>query len=260
MNLASTYTQPTSVLLLGTPGAGKSTLAAQFPDCFVLDCDENYAGPIRYLNSQPNPPKFYIGSPLYAADGKSVPPQDRFRRAMVLLDEAANSDLIKTIVVDSLTTFVDMVLYEVMREQGRKIGDFSFKTSTSKAMDEQLQIQDWGFFLGTMKKVIFSLKGTGKTIVFTGHIKVREDEVSKLLRQAVAVPGQFADIISGLFSEVWLLERETKRTSAGSEELYFVTTFPSGKIDQGLGLKSACGLKSGSKIEPKELLAKLFQK
>lgn len=255
MKTSANYSAPTSFILIGPPGSGKSTLAAQFPGVFMLDCDHNLSGPARYLKDKP---PFFHDTPLFDADGKPVPPQLQFQRACRLLEEAAAHPDVKTLVVDSLTTFSDMALYEVMREQGRKIGDFNFPTAKSMATDDAMQMQDWGKYLGLMKKMIFLLKASGKTIIFTAHIKTQEDDITKVLRQAVAVPGQLSGIISGLFSEVWLLERETKRTTNGPEEVYSVVTFPKGAIDQGLGLKSSVGIKSGTKINPQELMKQLF--
>ena len=42
---------PQSFLLIGPPGAGKTTVSLQLPKPFILDCDDNINGPIRYLKT-----------------------------------------------------------------------------------------------------------------------------------------------------------------------------------------------------------------
>ena len=36
--------EPKSILLIGPPGSGKTTLALQFPKVCVMDCDRNLDG------------------------------------------------------------------------------------------------------------------------------------------------------------------------------------------------------------------------
>lgn len=248
------YKAPSSAIILGAPGSGKTTLVSQFPGLFLLDCDENAGGPITWLKSQKKSTDFYIASPLRDDEGKEVPRAQQFQRAATLLEEAAAMDDVKTIAIDSLTTFVPIVLTEVLRQQGRRLGNFDFKTANSKTYDEPMQIQDWGAFLGLMRTFIMKLKATGKTLVIIGHLKTKEDDVNKMMRQFINVPGQLADIISGWFSEVWLLEANMEIKKGKKTETRKVTTFPQSKTATTLGLKSSTGVKSGSEINADELV------
>lgn len=251
------YKQPDSVLILSEPGGGKSTLALNFPKPFVLNCDRNLAGPIRWLKENNKPTDFYYGDPFVDENDNAIPRDDWFKRAVQLLQEAVMSTDIKTIIIDSLTTFVDIVLTEVMRQQGRPRGSFEFKTSTSKTVDTPLQIQDWGAFFGLMKHIIFQLKSTDKTLVVTGHLKTDKDELSGILKQFIACPGQMSEIIAGYFSEVWLIRRSVKLVGNVKQPVREVITFPEGVQNEALGLKSSIGLKSGESLNIDEIIKRI---
>ena len=253
-NASEEYNQPQSLLVLGTPGSGKSTLIAQIPGIFVLDSDRNMAGPRQWLKDNNKPLNFYYANPTVDDDGKPVPRDEQFQRAMEQLQEAGESKEIKAIAIDSLTSFTDICLTEVMRQQGRARGSFSFKSKVAKTVDEPLQIQDWGAFFGLMKHIIFQLKNTDKMLVVTGHIKTDKDNLTGILKQFIAIPGQMSEIIAGFFSEVWLLQRSTELKGQAKEEVYKVITFPSGSQTESLGLKSSIGVKSGEELDVEEVI------
>lgn len=256
MKSTTNYTQPTSIIGLGAPGTGKTTFFCQFPKPFVLDVDNNLAGPLRWLRLHNRVPNVFYGNPY--TDDKDIPlPRDKwYSRAAELLHEACTSPDVETIIIDSLTSFVDLAMVEVRRQQGRKLGDFSMSNKASKSFDEPLELRDWGAFFSLMKLYIFSLKGTGKTIIFTGHLRSEPDSISGIVRQSIACPGQMADVIAGFFSEVWLFESSVDPKT--KEELRNLRTFPTSAQNQAIGLKSSSGIVSGEKLDPDKVLKLLF--
>ena len=247
-----------SLLLLGVSGTGKTSLLLQFPKPFILNCDDNLNGPVKFLKRQGvDLSDVTFATPIYEEDGTPVPREEWFKRSGNLLSQAGQSDC-ETIIVDSLTTFTDFVLIEVLRLQGRTIGDVFLSDKRSKLADSQMQQQDWGAFFNAMKALIMQLKSWDKNIVFTGHTKTREDSATNALYNSIACPGQTADLIAGFFEEVWLLKSSIKGSGSTAKEKRTIQTFPASNMNTGLGLKSPSGLPSGSDLDPEVALKYLF--
>lgn len=248
----------TSLLLMGVSGTGKTALTIQFPDPFVLDCDDNLNGPVKYLTRNGVELKnVSFGSPYSDNEGNPLPREKWFPRAGELLSEAIKSPC-KTIVIDSLTSFSDLVLIEVLRLQGRSLSDVTLSTKGSRIADEQMQIQDWGMFFNAMKSLVMKLKASGKTVVFNAHTKSKEDNLTKSFQTVLACPGQTSDLLAGFFEEVWLLENTIVGVGKTAREQRTVASFPPNALTKSLGLKSPSGLPSGTKLDAAELISYLF--
>lgn len=228
---------PTSILILGRPGSGKTTLALQFPKPFVLDCDKNLNGPARYVATKLGKlPWFRYDTPLVDKTGAGVPRPLRMDRAQELLNEALADPEIETIIIDSLTTLIDFI-FDKIRATATGLNPPKMADG-KKQQDEPLRIQDWGVFASILKQLIFGLKASKKRIVFIGHIVTDKDEVSKILLNFIAVPGQMGNIISGLFEEVWQTEVKASGADASLKAEYKVRTVGDAR-SEALGLKSA---------------------
>lgn len=253
MKSSDDYTQPHSIILLAEPGSGKTTVALQFPGLYVLDCDRNLSGPIKWLKDHGKYKPFFVGSPLIDDEGLPVPREQQFVRALALLNEAINSPDIESIFIDSATTFCDMIFMEILRQKTKKLGKFDNIKTPGTLLDADFSTPDWGSFFNLMKRIIFMIKASGKTPIFAVHIKQKEDDKGAIVSRNLAIPGQTGDMVPGWFSEVWQIARISSGAGSTRTEKRVVNTFPASALDNMLGLKSAAGIKSGTPLDSPEL-------
>ena len=94
------------LLLLSKPGHRKSSIAAHFPGPGFLDTDQNI-----YRMKQHYPgKKFKFAQPQYSPDGKVLPKEQVWPRAVELVNELVADPEVKTIVLDSLSALQEPLI------------------------------------------------------------------------------------------------------------------------------------------------------
>lgn len=189
------------ILLQGPPGTGKTTLAAQFPNPHIIDCDNNLGGPARWLkiNRPAQLPNVWYETVNITPDGKEVAPRDRYTRFKDLTKAAVAHGIAigkpYTIIQDSATYISDYIQDDIRRQNGLKETEF--------------RVQDWGSYLWAWKNLITQMRSIPNcTYILTAHERAEKDEVEGLIKYFVALPGQIRDVIGGLFSDIWHCEVE----------------------------------------------------
>jgi hypothetical protein len=225
-----------TLLLLGNPGAGKTSTALHFPKPFILDCDDNITSGVKYTGIT----DFKYSTTTYDDNGKFIPPHQRFARATAELNSAAADPSVETIIIDSLTTFTDIII-----SQCKHLGGIS--------EDAQMRIQDWGTFAGLFRNTVTQLKSTGKTLIFTGHTELEQNESDKTWIHSIALPGKSRFTLPGLFSDVLLITTKLTGFGATAKTERIVRTEPTSPTDR-------CCLKDTNKLPTELPLSEFIKK
>lgn len=209
------------LLLQGPSGSGKTTVACQFPKPYIVDVDVNLGGTIRFLRNH--------GMQLPVAydvldrdeEGKDVAPMWRYQRLNKCLKEAQMDPNIETIVLDSATTFADVMIAEVLRTQN--------KQAISDYKDGR---QFWGFFANCGRQFLGTLSQMRKHIVLVAHEKIEKTpDGSVAYPLKVAWPGQVGQNIGLFFTNVWRCEVMTIPKGMETTYRWQIRTMPDYKYE-----------------------------
>jgi hypothetical protein len=244
---------PQSFLLIGPPGSGKTVVSLQLPKPFILDCDGNLNGPVRYLKSVNKlPEKWFYDNPM-KENNLPVPRDKQWERADKLLTEACENPEVETIVISSLSSFIELAYLQTYKMTNQKLGDYK------KTIDPKFEFAQWGAFGSIMRQTIFWLKSSGKRLCVEAHMTVDKEELTGVLTNFIAIPGNIKHILSGWFEEVWLLDVTTTGVGATQKTERKIITSP-GPRDKNLGLKSAAQLGTSFPADRVSELQSIFSK
>lgn len=226
-----------ALLIVGDPGSRKTTLAIQLPRPAIFDADRNLAAPMAFLGRQH--PTLPAGVKFdYASEddkGVLVPRKDRYAHMIKCFNQYAADPTVDTIVGDSLTAIMDIMIMECKRQANPNFTEDQLDKFT-------MRIQDWGTFGGLTMRLIMGLRASGKNIAFTAHNKVELDEADKRYKFFINYPGQSATTIPGMFTDVLNPYPHVVGIGATQTHAWKVRCLPNNDIDHR-GIKSSMGFK-----------------
>lgn len=213
------------LLLQGPSGAGKTTVACQFPKPYVIDIDINLGGTLRFLKE--NNLALPVGYDVLDKDetGAEVQLKQRYQRLNKCLLDAQTNPEVETIILDSGTTLADVLIAEVLRQQGKNlITDFK---------DGR---QFWGFFGNLGRGFLALLTQMRKHIVLIVHEKIMTlPDGGVVYPVKVAWPGQVGQNLGIFFTNVWRCEVQSQ---VGGKYQWLIRTMPEYRYE----LKNTLGL------------------
>ncbi|MCW4026078.1 MAG: ATP-binding protein, partial [Candidatus Bathyarchaeota archaeon] len=113
------------------------------------------------------------------------------------------------ILFDSATTFLDIIMDRVLSHDGR-VGQWP-------------QQSDWGPQMTTFANVVRTATSLDKTLMFTGHVEITQDDLTSRVYQTPILTGKLKAKIPLLFSEVLFFECTTDMKG---NSIYTVQTKP----------------------------------
>lgn len=211
------------LLIQGSPGSGKTTLAAQFPKPIFVDLDVNLGGTIQFLKERNLPlPLGYYQLDRDANNVEIKMPQ-RWNRLSQVLTEINKNNECETVVIDSALELVNIVTAEACRLLGKS----------------EIVGRDWAKFAQVSAVLMNDLTGMRKHVVMPIHEK-RNKNPDGTISYPVKLqwPGRIGEIFGAYFTNVWRCEPEPVFEKGIWVQRYLINTLNSREFE----LKNTLGL------------------
>ncbi len=151
-----------SFLLYGASGTGKTRLACQFPRPLVLACDPGSYGGM--LSGAKYGPKYVL-----------IQTYQQYLAILPQLKQDAGKEF-DTLVVDSLTYFQRITMYDILSRSGKELPRF----------------EDWGLCQERLRNLLMVLSALPCNFVVTAVENIDKDELTGRIMGTPSVPGKLA--------------------------------------------------------------------
>lgn len=187
-------TQKMKLLIYGQSGVGKTVFATGAPKPLVLDFDGKVSSAASYYSVN-NPEKL---QEISYEDMTEIPGQPRpFRRFKAVLaqlqkDSADGKLQHQTLIIDSLTLFIDAMMADIIAEN-----------PGVKRVNGVPALQDFQIMNIQFKDAMSQLLGLPLHVIVIGHITSETNQETGKIYWKPLVPGKLADRLPQVFTEVY---------------------------------------------------------
>lgn len=200
--------RPTTLLLKGPPGGGKTTKAAEFPDPVIFNWDNNLTG-LRKLPEAVRK-RIRVIDPRLDEKKQPVKPLDIWANYIKQLAVVTADPTVGTIINDSMTTMCEVLMDKIMGTNDPQ---------------KQPEIQHWGALERHLKwlgEEVLCANDLDKHVVFIAHERAREDKKTGEVKLVLNIGGSSKDTYDLYFSDCWRVWARPKRDNSGVD--YMVRT------------------------------------
>ena len=205
------------VLLVGTPGTGKTVAACGFPyPILAFDFDNKINSAARwYSKDTERMNNIEVKNMSKRLDGGDVIPEFNKIVEDEILTPLKNGTMkYKTIIIDSVTTFSSAVLWHIVKTNP------GIKRVTS-AQGVQPGQQDYGILKREFAKVIPGTLSLAVNVVMCAHIDVDKDALTGEIIRGPLMDGSFAQELPIYFEEVYrVFMKDGKPMAQTQSDLY----------------------------------------
>ncbi len=195
---------PHRILLLGDTGSGKTTQILTLPKptfCYLFDSNAILSlegHNIDYEEFLPDRLNISVKSlKKDVGDNNSKYKNDlytAFEKDFNTRADSGEFEKYASICLDSATTLLDLIMDRVLTINGRA--------------GQWPQQDDYGPQMLAFTNIVRGLTSIGKTILMTGHLEMKQDELSKRIYRTPLMTGRLRTKIPLLFSDIFITDTE----------------------------------------------------
>lgn len=184
------------VLIYGDAGTGKTCFAASFPTPIeIWDFDNKASSIVNYYNGDKRLEQIEVKQYGHLQNGPKI---KAWEADYAKLHDKVKSGEIKTVILDSLTTFASALLQHYIVTQ----------TSIKRAIVGINALQDYQLLDAHLTQIITSILGLNCNVVMTGHLTMEKDEATGAIQRVPLMSGKFAYKLPIFFEEVYVSKIE----------------------------------------------------